>query len=227
VRLEVQDFSPTISKGFVAVEGVNGAGKSTVLSYLEKTLVEQEFSVCRTFEPGHTMLGADLRRLLLRERGIPRCSTAELLLFGADRAQHVHEVIEPALKRGALVLSDRYLYSTVAFQGYGRGIDLNTIHQVNELAVSGCYPDLVLVLDLPAEVGLKRTRGRDNGGDEDSFEQETLSFHTRIRNGFLEMAKTRPEPFIVIDAQQSIEVVCETALNAVLKVAASSKKRMA
>lgn len=203
-------------QGFVVIEGVNGAGKSTVIAAVEKHLQEVNRTTIRTWEPGDTPLGKELRRLLLNSPQLPRHSTAELLLFGADRSEHVDAVIKPALGRGDFVLCDRYLYSTIAFQGYGRQLDMALISQVNEIAIKGTLPDLVILLDLDAHEGLRRTRSRQNSAAEgDSFELETIEFHNRIREGFLTLARERPEPFLVIDAHQPVEAVITAVLNAI------------
>ncbi len=206
------------ARGFFVIEGVKGAGKSTVMAGIEKHLQEKKRTVRKTFEPGDTPLGVELRKLLLNSPHLSRHSTAELMLFGADRSEHVDSVIRPALERNEIVLCDRYLYSSIAFQGYGRQLDLQVIDRINDLAVRGTLPDLVLLLDLDAEEGLRRTQGRSGAGD--AFELEKVEFHRRIRDGFLSLAESRPEPFFVIDARQSAAKVQELAIAAVERVMA-------
>jgi dTMP kinase len=210
----LENFTPKQAKGFLVVEGVNGAGKSTVINAINQHLIQSGIDVVKTFEPGDTQLGKELRRLLLNAPEIKRHSTAELLLFGADRSEHVDTVIKPALDKKHFVLSDRYLYSTIAFQGYGRGLSLDLINQVNSIAVRDTLPDLVILLDLDPEEGLRRTKGRLNT-QKDSFEQEELAFHHRLRNGFKVLAEDRTEPFLIIDAGQSAKEVEHIALSAV------------
>ena len=224
--VELESFEPQNARGFIVIEGVNGAGKSTVINAVSKALTDQNLAYFKTFEPGDTPLGKELRKLLLNSPQIPRTAHSEVFLFAADRNEHVRAAILPALSRGEVVISDRYLYSTIAFQGYGRELDLNLIEQVNELAVSGNYPDLVILLDLDPEEGLRRTQVRnESSGESDSFELEHLEFHRRIRNGFLSLAKSRPEPFLVIDASDSPSSVAAKAIDAVLKVAAQRGAR--
>lgn len=203
-----QEFQFQLPQGFVVLEGPNGAGKSTLLrglaAYAESLGIEPR----TTFEPGDTELGAEIRKILLS--GQARSAEAELFLFAADRAQHVSSVIRPTMEAKQLVLSDRYLYSTEAFQGFGRGISRAMLQTVNKIAVSGTLPDLVFLLDLEPELGLQRARSRASA-DDDSFEDEEIAFHDRLRKGFLELAESRPEPFVVLDAAQSEDRVLEDA----------------
>lgn len=194
------DFAFANPRGFFVIDGVNGAGKSTVVKLLQQRIAERGITTHFTREPGGTSLGAELRKLLLTSQE-PLPPMAELFLFAADRATHVATKITPALARGEFVISDRYHYSTTAFQGYGRGLDLATIESVNEIACQGLTPDGVLLLDLPPEIGLRRTARRES--EQDNFESEELAFHERIRSGFLALARERKEPFFVIDADAS------------------------
>lgn len=157
-----------------------------------------------TREPGGTKLGKEIRRLVLEWSGEKKSDCAELLLFAADRAEHINKVIIPALNAGSSVLCDRYLYSTITFQGYGRGINRSLIDQANTLATQGLVPDLVILLDLDPETALRRIAAR-TGNGQDAFEDEQLDFHTRIRRGFIELADTLPVPFFVLDAHASPE----------------------
>ena len=221
---KVENLNISNPKGFVVLEGVNGAGKSTLQSRLADYVKKAGLEVVSTFEPGSTELGRELRRILLENAAGKLDPVTELFLFCADRREHVTRVILPALAAGKFVLSDRYFYSTTAFQGYGRQLPLSVIAGLHPLAVRDLYPDLVILLDLLPEVGLARNRERDTCMPErsngDSFEREMLDFHERLRRGFLEMAEQRPEPFLVIDASQSQERVFEQsrrALDVVLR----------
>ena len=194
----------SVPRGFLVLEGLNGAGKTSLQNKIALYLESRNFRVLKTREPGATGLGKALRELLLASEGVGIGNLAELFLFAADRAEHVEKIISPALKRGELVVSDRFLYSTLAFQGHGRGLDLSVVDEINRLAVSGLYPDIVILLDIDPELGLRRSshrsleiERRDCG---DAFEKESLQFHKRVRRGFLDMARTRPEPFLVLDA---------------------------
>ena len=192
---------------FVVLEGVNGAGKSTLQRRLQAELVRSGLEVTMTHEPGATPIGKEIRSLLLGDRAPHRDPLTELLLFTADRAEHVRSVIRPALARGAHVLCDRYFYSTIAFQGYGRGLDRAVIQQLTNIAVGETLPDLVILLNLDPASGLRRTRGR---VDSDAFEREELAFHERLHAGFLTLADDRPERFLVVDAMQSADAVFES-----------------
>lgn len=195
-------FALKRSPSFVAFEGINGCGKTTLHKLLSERLVAAGRKVVDTREPGGTPLGQELRKLLLNWQGDEKSARAELLLFAADRAEHVDKVIRPALAGGSWVLCDRFLYSTVTFQGHGRGLDRAWIDQANNLAVQDTLPDLVILLDLSPQEAFKRIASR-KGSDPDSFEHEHLDFHTRIREGFLECARNLPVPFLVLDATKS------------------------
>jgi len=202
-------FSPATEGGFIVFEGVNGAGKSTLVRAIETKLRSHGYNPLVTREPGGTELGQRIRGFFTDpNRPFSIVPLAESLLFAADRAQHVEEIIKPALKQRRPVLCDRYFYSTLAFQGYGRGIDLAQLRLLSEYAINGLVPDLVVLLDLPIEVAMRRIKKRDAeqslvaGSDSDSFELEAREFHERVRQGFLELAKSEPVPFLVINADQ-------------------------
>lgn len=202
---------------FVTVEGVEGAGKSTLLGLLAGEFERRALPFVRTREPGGCALGARIRPLLL-DVSSRVDERAELFLFLADRAQHVAETIRPALQRGAWVLCDRYADSTIAYQGYGRGMDVETLQRLNDYATGGLWPDKTLLLDLPVETGLSRALAR-NGREgltesEGRFEAEEQAFHQRIREGFLARAERWPERFCVLDACLSPEELLACALEA-------------
>lgn len=199
---------------FITFEGGDGSGKTTQLKRLEAWLKFQGWACVVTREPGGTALGQTLRKLLLEVAETPVVPAAELFLYLADRAQHVQEVIRPALDRGDIVLCDRYTDSTLAYQGYGRGIDLNVLRQQNALAHGGLAPDLTLLFDSPVQIGLSRTARRhaesaSSLGAEDRFEREKIEFHEKLRAGFLEMAHAEPGRFRVLDATRSIEEIAQ------------------
>lgn len=199
---------------FLTVEGVEGAGKSTFIGLLEAELAKRGIPFLRTREPGGCALGRQIRPLLL-DAAQKVDARAELFLFLADRAQHVADTIRPALARGEWVICDRYADSTIAYQGYGRGMDVELLQSLNDCATGGLWPDITFLLDLPAEVGLSRALAR-NGREgltqsEGRFEAEALSFHQRIREGFLARAARWPERFRVLDASQSPEDVAAQA----------------
>ena len=199
---------------FLTVEGVEGAGKSTFIGLMEAELVKRGIPFLRTREPGGCALGRQIRPLLL-DAAQKVDARAELFLFLADRAQHVADTIRPALARGEWVICDRYADSTIAYQGYGRGMDVELLQSLNDCATGGLWPDITFLLDLPAEVGLSRALAR-NGREgltqsEGRFEAEALAFHQRIREGFLARAARWPERFRVLDASQSPEDVAAQA----------------
>jgi dTMP kinase len=197
--------------GFITFEGGDGTGKSTQIRLLQRHLIAQGKSCLTTREPGGTSLGQLLRQALLESGNLPISSSAELFLYLADRAQHVHEVIAPAITQGKIVLSDRYTDSTVAYQGFGRGFDVQLLLSLNKIASQGLTPDITFLLDCPVELGLSRTVHRrsdpSKAKNDDRFENENLEFHEKVRRGFLDLARAEPERFYVIDASQSEEEV--------------------
>jgi dTMP kinase len=195
---------------FITIEGGDGTGKSTQIRTLESYLMQRGFACVMTREPGGTALGSLIRKVLLEVGSHEIASSTELFLYLADRAQHVNEVILPALKSDKIVLCDRFTDSTVAYQGYGRGIELGLLRQLNDIADQGVHPDLTILLDCPVSVGLARTARRQTAAgrrQEDRFEREKIEFHEKVRAGFLEMARTEPERFRIVDATPSSEEV--------------------
>jgi dTMP kinase len=180
----------------ITVEGVEGSGKSTQCTRLARYLSIRLFEVAQTSEPDGTAFGLRIRGLF--EDGPTPTALAQTFLFMAARQEHVTRVIAPALARGAVVLSDRYADATVAYQGYGQGMDVQTIRELNLLATGGVLPDLTLVLDLDPAVGMQRIRGRAL----DAFEKMDLSFHQRVREGYLEIARSDKRRVVVLDAAQ-------------------------
>ena len=180
---------------FITLEGGEGVGKTTQQALLVERLRQEGYACLCTREPGGTALGKTLRELLLH--GDPFSPLAELLLYAADRAEHVSKVIAPALAAGQVVVCDRFTDSTLAYQGYGRGIDLDLIRQLNRWVTDGLQPDLTLWLDLPPEVGLARS------GSCDKLEQEHLEFHRRVYQGFQALAAAEPQRIVRISAQGS------------------------
>ena len=202
---------------FITFEGGDGSGKTTQLKALESYLTARGKSCLSTREPGGTSLGEHIRQVLLEVGQQPITSATELFLYLADRAQHIHEVIIPALAQGKIVLCDRHTDSTLAYQGYGRGIDRGLLRSLNDIASQGIEPDLTLLFDCPVEIGLSRTAQRQSkmtlGRSEDRFEREKIEFHERIRAGFLELARAEPSRFRIIDAAGSVEEVAQEIKN--------------
>ena len=200
---------------FLTVEGIEGAGKSTFLGLLENALAQRGVNFLRTREPGGCALGQQIRPLLL-DVSQKVSDRAELFLFLADRAQHVADTIRPALQRGQWVICDRYADSTIAYQGYGRGMDIEELQSLNDYATDGLWPDITFLLDLPVEEGLGRALAR-NGREgtsksEGRFEAEALAFHQRIREGFHLRAQRWPERFRVLDAMQTPDAIVAQAM---------------
>jgi dTMP kinase len=187
---------------FVTFEGIEGAGKSTHLRALAARLRSAGHAVVETREPGGTAAGDVLRRLLLGAEALPLTPFAELLLYLADRAQHVAEVIRPALADGRVVLCDRFSDSTLAYQGYARGLDLDLLRTLDAQARDGLTPALTILLDCPVAEGLARARGR--AGAPDRFEREAVAFHERVRAGFHALARAEPDRVLVLDATEAI-----------------------
>jgi len=204
---------------FVTFEGVEGAGKSTQIALVRDWLASRGADTLTTRQPGGCQLGLTLRAVLLDARNTHLDSTAELFLYLADRAQHVAEVIRPALAAGKTVLCDRYHDSTVAYQGYGRGLDVERLIDLGRMATGGLSPDLTVVLDLPVEQGLLRARGRNQAAGasqtEGRFEALETAFHQRVRDGFLALARREPGRFAVLDASGPPEEVGERVRAAV------------
>jgi len=190
-------------RGFISFEGIEGSGKSTQVKHLAEYLRTKGHTVVETVEPGGTMIGNKIRALLL-EPGNHMDPLTELLLYYSARAQHVREVIYPAVLRNEFVITDRFTDSTLAYQGYARGIDLSLIETLNEMVVPDVKPFLTFLLDLDVEQGLTRNRG---AGKVDRFEQETVDFHNLVRKGFHQIARDEPERVKVVDASKSKEEV--------------------
>ncbi len=196
--------------GLITFEGGDGSGKSTQIRALENYLKQAGRPCLTTCEPGGTGLGVLIRKVLLEVGAYQIAPATELFLYLADRAQHVHEIILPALGAGKIVLCDRFTDSTLAYQGYGRGLDLEGLRRLNDIAGGAARPVLTFLLDCPVECGLARTarrRAQTPAGGEDRFEREEIEFHERVRAGFLELARAEPERFRVIDASRSVDSV--------------------
>jgi len=188
---------------FITFEGGEGSGKTVQAKALYRKLLQSAVPALLIHEPGGTPLGRRIGRWLKWGRAADMSPLSELLLFNASRAQLVRDVIEPNLKNGTTVICDRYTDSTVAYQGYARGLDLATVRRVNNTATSGLCPDITVLLDIPVEEGFARKRNR----AQDRFEQEDLAFHRRVREGYLVLAAAEPERWLVIDARQSREEI--------------------
>ena len=197
---------------FITFEGGDGSGKTTQVRAVESYLRDLGRSCVVTREPGGTSLGKLIRKVVLESADNEIAESTELFLYLADRAQHVEEIIAPALSSGKIVLCDRFSDSTLAYQGYGRGMDLNWLRSLNDSATKGVHPHLSFLFDCPVELGLARAalRGAQSPLDrpqEDRFEREKYEFHEKVRKGFLELAQAEPERFRIIDASRSVREV--------------------
>ena len=207
---------------FVTFEGPEGAGKSTALNTVASKLNEQGITTISTREPGGGPLGQRIRQMLLEEEAVS--AETELLLFLADRANHVETIIRPALAAGHIVLCDRHADSTLVYQGYGRGLDLDFLRAGNRFATTGLVPDLTLLFDLDPRIGLERLNMFEKNlfethvkrRDINRLDREPLEFHIKVRNGFLALAQQEPDRFVILDAEKSPEELARDALNSLL-----------
>lgn len=197
---------------FITFEGADGSGKSTQLRRAVDRLRALGLELVVTREPGGSSMGSEIRSLVLDRRDAPCVPTAELLLIEADRAQHVCEVIEPALERGLIVMCDRFTDATIAYQGAGRGIDRDVLDTLNRIATGGLEPDLTLLFDVEVPEALRRlaARAEQSGGEAPTrFDLERAEFHERVRRGYLDIAKSAPHRVRTIDANRSIDHIGE------------------
>jgi len=203
-----------MKNGFMVVfDGSNGAGKTTVINEVEKYLKSKGLDVILTREPGGTPIGEKIRNIILDSSTPEMSNIAELMLFGAGRAQHIQEKIKPSLAKGKIVISDRFDAATFSFQHYARGIDIETITKINDLALDGFKPDMNIILDLDPIEGLKRVKQRGEGLDR--LEDEKLDFLIKARNGYLSQANEQPSMFEVIDASKTKDNVLKDVIKVI------------
>jgi dTMP kinase len=203
----------------ITFEGIEGCGKSTQAKRLARTLRRLGISLVTTMEPGGTKIGRKMRQVLLDSKNKALTPLAELMLYAADRAQHVEEIVKPALRAGRWVICDRFSDATVVYQGMARGQDRKLIERLNNVVTDGIRPHLTFLLDCPVEVGLGRALGRNMKG-QDRFEREALSFHRRVRKGYLELARKDRKRFVILDAtrnRKEIEMEILRSVGHVLK----------
>jgi dTMP kinase len=214
---------------FITLEGIEGSGKTTQIQAIARFLTAGGLDCLTTREPGGTAIGSQIRSVLLNPDNGALVPTAEMLLYVADRVQHLESVVRPALAAGKVVVCDRYFDATLVYQGYARGLDRDMIRRLHRLACQDMLPDFTLLLDLAPETGLDRAWSRINTNDaharESRFETETLAFHQRVRDGYLDLARREPQRFAVIDAALDTTAVAkqiESALAAFIEARFSS-----
>ena len=190
---------------FITIEGPEGSGKTTAVDTAVKELEKMGYQIVRTREPGGTPIAEQIRNVILDKNNTAMDQRTEALLYAASRRQHLVEKVWPALKEGKIVICDRYLDSSLAYQGGARGLGVDNILQVNSFATEGTFPDLTLLFDIKPEIGLARIAANSNR-EVNRLDLEKIDFHNKVRNTFLELAKRYPERYVVIDASQSREV---------------------
>lgn len=200
---------------FITLEGPEGSGKTTAVDYAVSKLEEMGYQIVRTREPGGTPIAEQIRNVILDKGNTAMDKRTEALLYAASRRQHLVEKVWPALKEGKIVICDRYLDSSLAYQGGARGLGIDNILNINMFATEGTFPDLTLLFDIEPEVGLARIAANANR-EVNRLDLEKLEFHKTVRNTFLELAKRYPERFIIIDASKSREEVANATLSAIL-----------
>ena len=200
---------------FITIEGPEGSGKTTAVDTAVKKLEEMGYQIVRTREPGGTPIAEQIRNVILDKNNVAMDQRTEALLYAASRRQHLVEKVWPALKEGTIVVCDRYLDSSLAYQGGARGLGVDNILQVNNFATEGTFPDLTLLFDIDPKLGLARIAANADR-EVNRLDLEKIEFHNKVRNTFLELAKRYPERFVVIDASQSREEVAKKTLEVML-----------
>jgi dTMP kinase len=195
---------------FIVFEGIEGAGKTTLANMLADYLIRSGEKVHLTKEPGGTEIGKEIRKVLLSKYQEEFTPLAELLLYEADRNLHVENVIKPKLEKGYFVISDRFIYSTIAYQHYGRGLDKELVDYLNNLTTGGLEPSIVFLIDVPVEVGLERVR---SVRELDRLEDEDIEFHKKLRKGFLDIANEYRDKFYILDGTQPIRDIFDDILS--------------
>jgi dTMP kinase len=209
---------------FITLEGIEGSGKTTQISRLVEFLEDRGIECVTTRQPGGTLIGENIRSILLDPANSALEPMAELLLYMADRSQHIDELIRPSLEAGKTVICDRYFDATVVYQGFARGLNIELIRKLHQILFDDLKPDITLLLDLAPQVGLQRAWQQLNNGQrsglESRFEAETVTFHEKVRAGYLELARLEPNRFQIVDAAQSQDQVftaISTIISSILK----------
>ena len=200
---------------FITFEGPEGSGKTTIANIVIKRLEDQNLPVIYTREPGGSQIAEQIRKILLKSNNVSMDKLTEALLFAASRRQHLVEKVIPALNEGKIVICDRFIDSSLAYQGYARDIGIQEVLNINLFATKGMLPDLTIYFDIDSEIGLSRI-DQDNKREVNRLDLERLEFHKRVRNGYLELLKLYPDRIVRIDASKSIEEVSEEVIKIIL-----------
>lgn len=200
---------------FITVEGTDGAGKSTQIELLADYIKKSGREALVTREPGGTAISEKIRDIILDVKNLEMADTAEALLYAASRAQHIDEKIKPALKKGTVVICDRFTDSSIAYQGYARGTDVRLIEEINSYAVGGCIPDITLFFDIRPEIGILR---KESSKTLDRIENEKIDFHYKVYNGYKELLKKYPERIKRIDAEKSIDEIHKDVIKIIKEI---------
>ena len=213
---------------FITLEGIEGSGKTTQIGRLVEFLEGREIECVTTRQPGGTLIGENIRSILLDPANSALAPMAELLLYLADRSQHIDELIKPSLEAGKTVICDRYFDATVVYQGFARGLNVELIRKLHQILFDDLKPDVTLLLDLAPEVGLQRAWQQLNNGQrsglESRFEAEKVTFHEKVRAGYLELARLEPDRFRIVDAAQSQDQVF-TAISTIISATLKQNKK--
>jgi dTMP kinase len=201
---------------FITVEGPEGAGKSTVISQLGQKLIEDGYHVVQTREPGGISIAEQIREVILNKKNIEMDERTEALLYAAARRQHLVEKVIPAIKEGAIVICDRFIDSSLAYQGYARGIGMDEVLEINQFAIKDTMPDLTLYFDISPEIGLQRIK-KHSGREVNRLDLEKIEFHEKVREGYHILLKRFPDRMKTIDASQPIDRVLEDSYDVVIK----------
>ncbi len=201
---------------FITLEGPEGSGKTTAVSFAVEELTRRGYQIVRTREPGGTEIAEQIRNVILDKNNVKMDPRTEALLYAASRRQHLVEKVWPALKEGKIVICDRYLDSSLAYQGGARGLGIDNILSINLFATENTFPDLTLLFDIDPKIGLERI-AKNKDREVNRLDLEKLEFHNKVRNSFLELAKRYPERFVIIDASKSVNEVQQDTLNAILE----------
>ena len=198
----------------ISFEGGEGSGKSTILKRLAEYLIQQGYSVVCTREPGGIEIAEQIRNVILDKKNVNMDAKTEALLYAAARRQHLVEKIIPELEKGTIVLCDRYIDSSLTYQGYARGLGIEEVYTINQFAIGDFFPDLTLYLDVSPTIGLSRIQ-KDGAREVNRLDLESLEFHSKVREGYLKLLKQFPERIKAINAENEIEVVLEEVINIV------------